>query len=344
LQISEGTAKLAMSIDANGKFYRWDYSQQKILGKITLDTGHILKSAISPDGSLIVTGYDNGMLGTWNSQSGKKLAEYSEHTAQITSLVFSGDGKYLASSDSTGHVILWNVMADHQLRTSANFTDPNGSAIQTLLFSRDGKQVFGAGCGYPIPFPSPDCGQGLIHVWNDRLENQFTLPGMSGFALSLALNPVNPDELAVGTRDGTITIWNLSSKKTRLSLKLGKSDITALAFQPTDGTLLAVAADGYKVYLYNTVSGQKMGQSFRDHDGPVTALVFSVDGKTLLSASTDNTIVIHDMNPEGWQEHACRAANHNFSRDQWQTYIGNAVPYGAICPEFPIEIETTPTP
>jgi WD40 repeat protein len=168
------------------------------------------------------------------------------------------------------------------------------------------------------------------------LETEFTLPGLSGFVWSLAINPRNPDELAVGTRDGTVTIWNLRTSQAQLSFKLGKSDITALAFQP-DAKLLAVAADGYKVFLFDPKTGQKMGQAFREHDGPVTALVFSPDGQTLLSASSDFTIVIHNMDPLNWQEHACRVANRKLDPAEWNLYISKLLPYQIICPGIPID-------
>jgi WD40 repeat protein len=162
----------------------------------------------------------------------------------------------------------------------------------------------------------------------------------------MAFNPTNPDELAVGTADGAVTIWRLQEGKPMLSVQVGESAITALAFNP-DGELLAVASKvgAYRVFLYNTHTGQLFGQSFRAHDeGPTVAMQFSPDGLTLLTASTDSTIVFHDMNPEAWQERACRLANRNLTRDEWKLYIGDTAPYEAICPQFPTESEARTTP
>jgi WD40 repeat protein len=154
----------------------------------------------------------------------------------------------------------------------------------------------------------------------------------------MALNPMNPDELAVGTRDGTVTVWDVKTKKARLTLRLGKFDITALAFSPTNN-LLAVGADGYKVFIYNARTGQLFGQSFREHDSAVTALMFTPDGNKLLSASTDSTIVIHDMDPVNWAVHACQIANRNLTHAEWKQYIGDALPYHAVCEDLPLEPE-----
>ncbi|HLO28593.1 MAG TPA: WD40 repeat domain-containing protein [Anaerolineales bacterium] len=344
LQILSNGSGVALSVDRAGGLYRWDYQEQKISSKLTLDTSEALQSAISSDGTKVVTGYTEGAIILWDGQTGKKLFEGTNHSAAITSLVFSPDGQQLASSDYKGNVILWKVTAD-RLEPSDHFTDPQAAAVQTLLFSSDGKTLVGGGCGYPITFPAPECGQGTIYVWQTQPHFELRykpLPGKAGFVWSMAFNPANPDELAVGTRDGTVTIWNLQDQTTKLSFKLGKSDINALAFSP-DGNLLAVGAEAYKIFMYDSRTGQLFGQAFREHDGAVIALLFTPDGRKLLSASSDDTVVIHDMDAANWQQRACRLANRNLTRAEWNQYIGNALPYQPICPEFPFEQEGTAT-
>jgi len=355
-QIVNNTPNLVISLDKDGEMYRWDYDKQNIITRMVIDTSGILKSAISSDGTRVVTGYGDGTIILWDGQTGKKLSTYSKHQAPIASLVFSQDGNQLASSDEQGTVILWNVIGDDKLGSSLPFTDTHHSSVPSLLFSPDGSTLIGGGCGYPILLPVPDCSQGAVYVWDTKPQLKLhgePLPGKSGFAWSMALNPANPDELAVGTRDGTVTIWDLKTRTTRLTFRLGKSDITSLAFNPVNN-LLAVGADGFKVFLYNTHTGQIFGQAFREHDGPVTVLAFAPDGNKLLSASTnittkfgpdgtvvdriiDGTIVIHNMNPADWLSRACQIANRNLTRAEWKQYIGEALTYEPVCPDLPFE-------
>ncbi|HEX5808559.1 MAG TPA: WD40 repeat domain-containing protein, partial [Anaerolineales bacterium] len=345
LQILDGEAGRVMSLDENGGLYRWDYTRQKILNELSLDTGEVLRSAIQPDGNRAVTGYNDGKILFWDAGTGQKLSEHTDHTARITSLVFDRDGKRLASSDANGLVVLWDVTAK-ALEPVATFSDPQKSAVQVLRFSTDGSTLVGGGCGVPILFPAPECSQGALYIWdaNSKLKLRHQpLPGKSGFVWSMAFNPKDPAELAVGTRDGTVTVWNLSTRKSGLSFRVGESDITSLAFSP-DGQLLAVGADSYKVFLFNAHTGQLFGQAFREHDGSTTALVFSPDGETLVSASIDSTIVLHDMRVAKWEEHACSLANRNLLRAEWDLYIGAAQPYGEICPGFVLEPEPTVSP
>jgi len=134
----------------------------------------------------------------------------------------------------------------------------------------------------------------------------------------------------------------LNKQSSRLSFRLGKSDITALAFSP-DGKWLAIGADVYKVFIYDSQTGQLFGDAFREHDGSVIALTFTPDGKLLLSASSDGTIVMHDMQPKDWLSRACQVVNRNLTPEEWTTYIGEALPYQAVCSNLPIETEATST-
>jgi hypothetical protein len=43
-------------------------------------------------------------------------------------------------------------------------------------------------------------------------------------------------------------------------------------------------------------------------------------------------------------DEACLHVTRNFTRAEWDQYIGDALPYQAVCPNLPIEAESTPVP
>ena len=226
----------------------------------------------------------------------------------------------LASGDENGDVTVWEVASG---KRRFLFTGQRG-AMRALLFSPDGAMLIGGGCGHPITFPRPDCGRGAIYLWNmasgERIDEP--LPEKSGFVWSMTFNPANADELAVGTKDGAVTIWSLSRRSPRLTFVLGGTpDINALAFSP-DGRLLAVGINIFRFSVYDALTGQKFGRFFKEHDSAITQLAFSPDGSALLSAALDNTIVVHDMRPQRWLERACQFANRNLTPAEQTLYLG----------------------
>ena len=62
-----------------------------------------------------------------------------------------------------------------------------------------------------------------------------------------------------------------------------------MAFSP-DGTRIAAGSGDKAIRLWDTATGQPVGQPLRGHDAPVLSVAFSPDGTRIASASGDKTI------------------------------------------------------
>jgi len=93
------------------------------------------------------------------------------------------------------------------------------------------------------------------------------------------------------------------------------------------------------IILWDVATRQPVGEPLTGHTNSVFSVAWSPDGKTLASGSRDNTIILWDVSLESWKARACRRANRNLTRAEWQRYIGDIEPYRATCPELPIEPE-----
>ena len=211
-----------------------------------------------------------------------------------SNLTFSPDGKTVAFG-SLGRIRLWQLekgdsfdirLSDANLKTMPNMLPDVNPEISALVFSPDGKklvsgtlggnvQMWDAETGVPLaPFFE---GQGL-----DKDTNTYQDP-IKALAFSS-----DSTLLAVGSEK---QIRLLGGRK-QIHFKEVPRGAISLAFSP-DNTVLVTGLRTSEIELWNLASGDKL-TTLKGHTGQVETLVFSPDGKTLVSTGTDGTILVWD--------------------------------------------------
>jgi WD40 repeat protein len=266
-------------------YYLWRAAHNG--GSVTL-RGHsdvVRQAAVTPDGSQIITFGDDGQLIAWDAAVGRKLTAIAlernvpprsaglivedQLARRASGLVIANNGVWAAAygrnlylGSNIRQADAARAIADHQL------------PIISLAISGDGKRLASGDYSGEIILRDATNGRVLQHFHNPRPQ-ALLLTNDGGLLLA-------------GMHDGSLFAWNTNTGKLSGSTNFGDG-INSMALTP-DSSVLAIAMgvrDGV-VKLWEPSTGHFRGD-LRGHHDEVLRVVWSRDGKSLLTASRDQT-------------------------------------------------------
>ena len=329
----------------NGMITFWNLETSGVNRQTVGHRDWLMASAFSPDGTKFVSlesdgnlFFESGAGPTYYQRKPDKMIRLTDvntgvelatlMTNHITSnfIAFSPDGKTIASG-SNGIIRLWHTETNTHI--DINLSDPPNDSggrllfeTTSLAFSPDGKKLVSGTTAGDVRMWDAETGLALADLIGQdprseiERDNDGTIRITYGLAITaLAFSP-NNDHIAVGN---LAKIRMLGSKK-QFRFKETKHGAAALAFS-LDGTVLASGTYGGKIILWNLLSGDKIN-TLDGHTQQVETLVFSPDGKTLVSTGEDGAIFVWD-----WDEALKGPSEYEKALEQYQRAL-NATTHG----------------
>ncbi|MFC8427176.1 AAA family ATPase [Streptomyces sp. NPDC057253] len=307
--------------------------------------GPVRTLALSPDGSLLVAGHDNGTVSRWRMSDEGRHAEalpadpVLAGDGPVVGLAFTGDGAELLVAHRDRTIRVFSTRAD---RLTAELRTPD--PLDAVALSPDGRTV--AASSGPrlvlrsLPDPDlrrqpdpvtvlavrPDGGlvaaggtDGSVHLWrpgpNRSMLPAGGLPGSAaerGSTTALAFGGKGDSLLVSGHAEGAVLLWRATAPGRRPLIRLRTTDgapVTSVALS-RDGSLLVAGTARGRVVVWNLHDVDRIPRPVEvaGHAGAVTGMAFLGGSDELAICSEDGTVDVWGFSDRRMPDQALKLA------------------------------------
>ena len=211
--------------------------------------------AFSPDGTVLATCAEDGMLRLADVESRKEKVSIDVKNGQVSSLL--------------------KTAFDTALTMLAEQTDDVGRNVACLDFSPDGTMIATGGDDHNLK------------IWDLQTNRVLHTFPCADELYAVEFSPDGTIVAAAGKRQDVI-VWSLESKRFITTMEDDGSIVRELSFSP-DGRLLAAASHQGHIRVWDMEQKKQLSR-IEAHFGEVETVDFSPDGFLLASGGDDNTV------------------------------------------------------
>ena len=298
----------------------WDTFTNGELAILQKHTGPTNVLAFSPDGKMLASGSTDKTVQLWNTATGAHLATFTKHRRGIAALAFSPDGRTLASGSMDGTIRFWNTttrtllpihLTEHTEWVKAVSFFENDTTLASVAFNGvmtfwDLKTLQKTGVQTIVP---PD------FLMTSAFSPDGTKLVSTGAKSATFLNIGAGKIITAQEPDHLVRLTDVRTGRELATLPKtvgGMNQKVGMAFSP-DGKIVAFHGSD-KIYVWHTETRgvltisplEQNNGEFLNNDamiqqhmtaqllGEVTALMFSPDGKKLVSGTMGGKVQMWD--------------------------------------------------
>jgi WD40 repeat protein len=267
-------------------------------------SGSVNQVAWSPDGSLLVTAGDDGIVWFWDGTSGEKLTSIQMNISTgnsqasdlvVWSITWSPDGSYLAAGSGDGNMQVWEVSRLERIIE----VKAHEQHITYLAWSPLEERLVSAGA------------DGQARVWNvarDNMvlslpENQYVGADWSPDGKHIAVGFDPPRDQKYG---GVVSVWDIATGKPVFETSADKDRNWGwymIDFSPDGKYIIARTTTGIwpdttdtnKLYMFDSQTGEVVRLFETGRDTLLILPDISPDGKLVAAGDYEGTFYFWDM-------------------------------------------------
>jgi hypothetical protein len=244
--------------------------------------------AVSRDRTTLAWGTWDGQVHVWDGATVRSRRTIPAHPDQdIYAIAISPDGQAVASAGNDVRIVLWDATTGAERQVIAK-----DLLARSLAFSVDGRRL----AGY--------CFDKTVRLWDLAQGQQISVASeYTDIYGWVAFSPDGKTYVSIACGGPyVLRIHDAASGEERRRVELSipnGSWVRALDYSP-DGSLLAVATNGGKVFLFETRSWKTVKQfQLGPVRGEINGVSFSPDGRYLATANGNGTVYVLRVDVSG---------------------------------------------
>jgi len=299
--------------------WEWEFLMNRAnpeLVTVTIPSSRIACATVSPDGALVATVSDSGVLQICDTEGGAPgyICEGGS-VAFSQPCQFSPDSTRILGGGLDGAVRLWDVRSGKLLRTLSAHKGP----VSSVRFNPDGSRAIsasldGTACLWDL---ASDVPLATVDPKTGALVKAFFSPSDSMFATVSQTNQIKiwnratlaellecpgqmaafdgEDLLAAVSKDGRVSIWDPSAGTCRSQFVAGGS-ILRIRFSESSENVITASSDG-NAKLWDVGSGRLIRRY--SHGAPLLDAAFARDETVIVTSSFGNEFIVWDLETGG---------------------------------------------
>ncbi|PRQ17485.1 putative transcription factor WD40-like family [Rosa chinensis] len=250
--------------------------------------------------------------------------DFNSNSNLICSLSFDRDEDYIASAGVSKKIKIYEF--------NALFNDSVDIHYPSIEMSNESKISCICWNNYIKNYLTSTDYEGVVKLWDVSTGQEFArYRGHEQKAWSVDFSQVDPTKLASGSDDGSVKLWSINEKNCLGTIRNRNiANVCCVQFSAHSTNLLAFGSADYNTYCYDLRNARTPWCVLVGHQKSVSYVKF-LDSETLVSASTDNTLKLWDLNKtiaSGPSTNACSLTLSGHTNEK--NFVGLSVSNGYI--------------
>ncbi|KAJ9617099.1 U3 snoRNP protein [Cladophialophora chaetospira] len=279
------------TISEDGALFRWEYTSGQGDDEDSVNPGderwrivqreYFMQNAklrcacYHPSTNLLTVSFDSGLFSLYEIPSFSNIHSLSMASSPISAAAVNQTGEWLAfGSSKTGQLLVWEHASESNILKQSSHLD----AMTTLTYSPDSTRII------------TGADDGLIKIWDVSSGFHIATFTEHTSAVTASAYSKRGNILLTSSLDGSVRAWDmLRYRNFRTFTAPQRLSFSCLAIDPSAEVVCAASHDSFDIHLWSVQTGALLDQ-LSGHEGPISTLAFTPDGRYLVSGSWDHTI------------------------------------------------------